>query len=189
MASFSDFVFPGAKLSANESVECGFGTFRNKKKEVIASICGLKRETAQRVAIAHWARADAIARVGDVVIAQITEISQRMARASMICLNERALLHSCAGIIRQQNVRELDTDSVQIWKCFRPSDIVKAEIVSLGNQNDYYLSTAAPHFGVIAATSTLGHAMKAIAWNKMQCITTKVVEARKVAKTNDSELQ
>ena len=68
-------------------------------------------------------------------------------------------------------------------------DIIKAKIISLGNQNDYYLSTSAPQFGVISAISTLGHTMKPIAWNKMQCITTNIIESRKVAKIDSDDKQ
>lgn len=186
MTSFDDFVFPGEKLGSAESFKPGFGTYCNDKNEIIASISGIKHQNTKnnQISVKHWKNADNIPCVDDIVIAKIIKITQRFCQAEIICLNDKPLLHPCIGIIRQQDIRQLDTDSVQIWKCFRPSDIIKAKIISLGNQNDYYLSTSQPQFGVISATSSLGHTMKPIAWNKMQCMTTKIIESRKVAKVD-----
>jgi len=188
MVSFEHFVFPGDKLGESSSSKAGFGSYCNDNKhEIKASVAGLKQiatvtDDKQVMTVKHWKKADRIPAVDDVVIAKIIGIKQHLAVAEIICINDKPLLHSCSGVIRQQDVRQLDTDSVQIFKCFRPSDIIKAKIISLGNQNDYYLSTSAPQFGVIAATSTMGYPMMALKWNKMQCTVTKVVEDRKVAK-------
>lgn len=185
--SFDEFVFPGEKLGSSKSFKSGFGTYVNDKNEIIASISGIKQQNNKEMSVKHWKNGDMIPNVNDIVIAKIIKIQQRFAQAEIICINDKPLLHFCIGIIREQDVRELDTDSVQIWKCFRPSDIIKAKIISLGNQNDYYLSTSAPQFGVISATSSLGHTMKPIAWNKMQDMTTNIIESRKVAKIDSND--
>ena len=55
-------------------------------------------------------------------------------------------------------MRAAEIDKVQIASCFRPGDIVKAEVVSLGTSRDYYLSTAQNHLGVVYAKSLAGSA-------------------------------
>jgi len=42
---------------------------------------------------------------------------------------------------------------VKIYSSFRPGDIVRAEVISLGDQQAYYLSTAKNELGVLFATS------------------------------------
>jgi len=59
---------------------------------------------------------------------------------------------------RLEDVRAAEIDKVQIASCFRPGDIVKAEVVSLGTSRDYYLSTAQNHLGVVYAKSLAGSA-------------------------------
>ena len=183
MASFDNFVFPGEKLGTSQNGTSSLGTYCNDKKEVIATIAGMKQQkNGNKISIKHWKNADTIPAVNDIVIAKVSKITQRHAQAEIICINNKPLSHSCIGVIRQQDVRQIDTDSVQIWKAFRPNDIIRAKIIAFGNRQNYYLSTSEPQFGVISATSTLGHPMKPISWNKMQCVTTKVIESRKVAK-------
>ena len=52
------------------------------------------------------------------------------------------------GVIRREDVRQTEKDRVELSKCFRPSDIVMAKIISLGDQNNYLLSTAADELGL-----------------------------------------
>lgn len=61
-------------------------------------------------------------------------------------------------VCRLEDVRAAEIDKVQIASCFRPGDIVKAEVVSLGTSRDYYLSTAQNHLGVVYAKSLAGNA-------------------------------
>lgn len=59
-------------------------------------------------------------------------------------------------LCRLEDVRAAEIDKVQIASCFRPGDVVKAEVVSLGTSRDYYLSTAQNHLGVVYAKSLAG---------------------------------
>ncbi|PKI85920.1 Csl4p [Malassezia vespertilionis] len=51
------------------------------------------------------------------------------------------------GILRQQDVRSTEKDSVVLSQCFRPGDILRAVVISLGDARSYYLSTAGNHLG------------------------------------------
>jgi exosome complex component CSL4 len=89
---------------------------------------------------------------------------------------------SLAGTIRQRDVRAFDIDSVEIYKSFRPADLVRAQVLSLGDARSYFLSTARNDLGVVLATSPAGAPMLPINWEQMQCPVTGAKEFRKVAK-------
>lgn len=56
--------------------------------------------------------------------------------------------------------------------------------ISLGDQANYYLSTASNELGVIMATSDSGNDMIPLSWKEYQDPETGVTELRKVAKPN-----
>lgn len=68
---------------------------------------------------------------------------------------------------RIENVREFEIDKLQMQRCFKPGDIVKAEVISLGDS--YLLSTARNDLGVVYALSSSGASMIPISWQEMQC--------------------
>ena len=65
---------------------------------------------------------------------------------------------------------------------FRVGDIVRGTVSSLGDQSNYYLSTARNEFGVVMARSEAGNMMFPVSWKEMRDPVTGVGEARKVAK-------
>ncbi len=75
-----------------------------------------------------------------------------------------------------------EIDKVEVYKSFRPADIVRAVVISLGDSKSYYLSTARPELGVLMATSSVGATMVQLSFNEMQCPQTLITENRKVAK-------
>ncbi|GMG21991.1 unnamed protein product [Ambrosiozyma monospora] len=101
------------------------------------------------------------------------------------------------GIIRSQDIRSTNRDTVQTWNCFQPGDIIKAEVISLGDGVNYYLSTAKDELGVIMARSAVGgvgvgggasggsqggELMCAVDWEHMVGLNSGVIEPRKCAK-------
>uniref|UniRef100_A0A7N2KQJ5 Exosome complex component CSL4 C-terminal domain-containing protein n=1 Tax=Quercus lobata TaxID=97700 RepID=A0A7N2KQJ5_QUELO len=83
---------------------------------------------------------------------------------------------------RQQDVRATEIDKVDMHLSFRPGDIIRAVVLSLGDARAYYLSTAKNELGVVSAESTAGETMVPISWTEMQCPLTGQIEQRKVAK-------
>lgn len=65
---------------------------------------------------------------------------------------------------------------------FRVGDIVKASVISLGDERSYYISTAGNEFGVIIARSEVGNPMVPASWKEMKDTITGKGETRKVAK-------
>lgn len=88
------------------------------------------------------------------------------------------------GVIRTQDIRSTERDKVKIVECFRPGDIVRAMVLSLGDGSNYYLTTARNDLGVVFARSEggAGDQMVAIDWETMVCERTGAMEKRKCAK-------
>ncbi|SCU98501.1 LAMI_0F14928g1_1 [Lachancea mirantina] len=88
------------------------------------------------------------------------------------------------GIIRSQDVRATNRDKVKIMDSFKPGDIVRARILSLGDGSNYNLTTARNDLGVVFAKASngAGGLMYAIDWETMVAPSTGNMELRKCAK-------
>jgi exosome complex RNA-binding protein Csl4 len=60
---------------------------------------------------------------------QVTKVNPRQAHVRIVCVGETPLTHDFPGIIRSLEVRQTLVDEVEIYNCFRPGDIVQAEVV------------------------------------------------------------
>lgn len=67
-------------------------------------------------------------------------------------------------------------------ECYRPGDLVRAEVISLGTMREYGLSTNKPELGVVWARSVEGAPMEVASWREMRCPVSGQAERRKVAK-------
>lgn len=129
----------------------------------------------------------AVPEPGSIVIARVTKVMARLASADILCVGSKSVREKFTGIIRQQDVRATEIDKVDMHSSFRPGDIVKAVVLSLGDARAYYLSTAKNELGVVSAESTAGATMVPISWTEMQCPLTGQIEQRKVAKIGPSQ--
>ncbi|KAI5966440.1 CSL4 [Candida pseudojiufengensis] len=87
------------------------------------------------------------------------------------------------GIIRSQDIRSTERDKIIIGECFKPGDILRASILSLGDGNNYYLTTARNDLGVVFAKSEggAGSLMYPVDWQNMIDLETGLIEKRKNA--------
>ncbi|KAL7625076.1 exosome 3'-_5 exonuclease subunit ski4 (Csl4) [Parahypoxylon ruwenzoriense] len=120
--------------------------------------------------------------VGNVVLCRVTRITPRYATVAILVVGDTVLEAEWQGIIRAQDVRATEKDRVKIYESFRPGDIVRANVISLGDQANYYLSTASNELGVIMATSEAGNTMYPVSWKEYKDPETGLGESRKVAK-------
>ncbi|KAL8366770.1 hypothetical protein RB595_008780 [Gaeumannomyces hyphopodioides] len=120
--------------------------------------------------------------VGDLVLCRVTRISFAQAIVSILAIGDAVLDAEWQGVIRVRDVRATEKDRVRIHESFRPGDIVRAQVISLGDQANYYLSTASNELGVIMATSEAGNPMYPVSWKEYKDPETGLSEPRKVAK-------
>jgi exosome complex component CSL4 len=129
--------------------------------------------------------------VGDVVTARVELLNQRFAKCQILCVNDQLLTRPLRGILRKEDVRATDIDGVEMYKNYRPNDIILAKIIPQVELHTYSLSTAENELGVVIArprcsivssNSTAVNPMVPISWKLMKCPITGVEEPRKVAK-------
>uniref|UniRef100_A0A7S3CZ00 Uncharacterized protein n=1 Tax=Palpitomonas bilix TaxID=652834 RepID=A0A7S3CZ00_9EUKA len=125
--------------------------------------------------------AAAVPEKGNIVLCRVTKINPRHAATEILLVGDRTLHEPFSGIIRAQDARSTDVDSVQIEKCFRPLDIVRAQVISLGDRKSFFLSTADDHLGVVSAMSRGGERMTGVDEKTMKVEGGEETEARKVA--------
>ncbi|KAK3080194.1 hypothetical protein LTS18_002873 [Coniosporium uncinatum] len=94
------------------------------------------------------------------------------------------------ALIRTQDIRATEKDKIKMLESFRPGDVVRAVVISLGDQGGYYLSTAGNELGVVLAWSSEdeagGRELVPVSWREMGVVDERGGvegrEGRKVAK-------
>ncbi|XP_028917566.1 exosome complex component CSL4 isoform X2 [Ornithorhynchus anatinus] len=163
------YCVPGERLCNLEEGSPGGGTYV-RHGCVFASLAGCLLKTAQN--------------------GSVSSINSRFARVHILYVGSTPLKNSFRGTIRKEDVRATEKDKVEIYKSFRPGDIVLAKVISLGDaQSNYLLTTAENELGVVVAHGEAGAQLVPISWCEMQCPQTHVKEFRKVARVQPEFLQ
>jgi exosome complex component CSL4 len=182
---------PHPPPSPQSEYESGQGT-HVRGPYVCASLVGTRRTvpptagTLPRLEVLRAGAQPVIPTVGSIVTARVVSITPRLASVDILAVGAAPVPHRCPGVIRNQDVRATEIDKVQLHLCFRPGDLVRAEVLSLGDARSYFLTTAKNDLGVVEARSVAGERMVPVSWQEMQCPKTRVVEKRKVAKVDNS---
>ncbi|KID81942.1 exosomal core protein CSL4 [Metarhizium guizhouense ARSEF 977] len=130
----------------------------------------------------HGRKREILPDVNNVVLARVVRLMPKQAIVVIQQVGDTVLQTEWQGVIRVQDVRATEKDKVKMYESFKPGDIVKAQVISLGDQANYYLSTASNELGVIMAASEAGNDMVPVSWREYQDPETGLTESRKVAK-------
>ncbi|XP_058796031.1 exosome complex component CSL4 [Phymastichus coffea] len=125
---------------------------------------------------------------GDIVTAMVTIVNQRFCKCMIKCVGDIVLSRPYRGIVRREDVRATEKDRIEMYKSFRPGDIILARVLPMTEAHTYQLSTAENELGVVIAHSEEGVAMVPVSWTEMQCPKTLIKELRKVAKVIPEEV-
>ena len=129
----------------------------------------------------------AVPKLNDVVIGICKFITRKTAHVEIVLITRRIGLETIEipvneeykGMIRHVDVQEIERDSVVISDKIRVGDIVRACVISFG-ENAVYLSTAHRYLGVVYAMKN-GEIMKVVAKDKVECSSSGSIESRKMA--------
>ncbi|KAI9145600.1 hypothetical protein BKA69DRAFT_1048559 [Paraphysoderma sedebokerense] len=180
-----DFVTPGQRLGLASEYRAGQGTYI-KDNHVYAAVIGFKKVIPHSekniIQITRQREQSSIPTIDAIVMGKVRRITTRTAHVAIMAVGNVPVKENFEGIIRIQDVRATERDKVQISKSFRPGDIIRAQVISLGESASYLLSTARNDLGVIFAQSQAGATMIPISWQEMQCPQTGVIEYRKVCR-------
>lgn len=67
---------------------------------------------------------------GDIVTAMVTLVNHRFCKCSIKCVGDIVLTRPYRGILRKEDVKALEKDKIEMYKCYRPGDIILARVVS-----------------------------------------------------------
>ncbi|KAJ2776150.1 hypothetical protein H4R18_005823 [Coemansia javaensis] len=181
-------VTPGRRLGLAAEYEAGSGTYV-RSGMVYASILGTRAEEPAgdaggkpTVRVERRNAKFAVPAVGSEVLCRVVRLNPRAASVAIMMVGETPCQEDFQGIVRVQDIRATEKDLVQMTESFRPGDVVRAEVISLGDQRSYYLATVRNEHGVVFAQSAAGNTMVPISWEEMQDPRTGAVEKRKCAK-------
>lgn len=136
--------------------------------------------------------ANVLPEVDSQVLARITRLGARFAGAEILVIapSSATSISSDATVcstpfaaqIRREDIRATEKDKVTIQDSFRVGDLIRAVVISLGDQGGYYMSTAKNELGVVVARGEDGEVLVPVSWKEVKDLRTGKGEARKVAK-------
>ena len=86
---------------------------------------------------------------------QVISTNPRFCKVAILGVESTSLKETFKGTIRKEDVRATEKDKVEMYKSFRPGDIVLARVLTSHTQT-YLLSTAENELGVVFAKSEAG---------------------------------
>jgi len=129
-----------------------------------------------------------VPQVDDEVLCRATRVSPKSSSVDILACNDISLSGRFNAVIRQQDAVPSEPDKADLSACFRPGDVIRAEVVSVGDARAFYCSTAKPHLGVIFARHTQTHQrMYATDVSSMACCSSGLIEHRKVAASKQQQ--
>lgn len=175
------FVCPGDVLVAQAQTThfdaCGGCYITEGSGEIRASLVGtvLLNEDTSSAGAMRWkisvlspkseVASETVIDVGDKVICRVVRITMHQANVEIISVGDCPLQQFPKGIIRREDVRLTEVEKLVMHECYRPGDIVRGVIISLGDSRQYYLSTSEVELGVLYAKSqATGNLMTPVSW-------------------------
>lgn len=120
--------------------------------------------------------------INSTVLARVIRLGPRFASIDILVVDQTVCREPFQGMIRREDIRATEKDKVTVQDSFRVGDLVRGTVISLGDQSNYYVSTAQNEFGVVMATSEEGNVMVPVSWREVRDLRTGKSESRKVAK-------
>uniref|UniRef100_A0A2K5XVL4 Exosome complex component CSL4 n=1 Tax=Mandrillus leucophaeus TaxID=9568 RepID=A0A2K5XVL4_MANLE len=186
------YCIPGERLCNLEEGSPGSGTY-TRHGYIFSSLAGCLMKSSENgalpvVSVVRETESQLLPDVGAIVTCKVSSINSRFAKVHILYVGSMPLKNSFRGTIREPTL--CHCTPVEIYKSFRPGDIVLAKVISLGDaQSNYLLTTAENELGVVVAHSESGIQMVPISWCEMQCPKTHTKEFRKVARVQPEFLQ
>lgn len=183
--------YPGERLGHAADLSAGEGSFAWGEHLYASRVGACAVGADGRAAVARaGAPAAPVPAVGDRCVCRVTRINPRMASVEILVVGGAPLREPCAGLLRREDVAAPHAAGVaglpEVYRSFRPGDLVLAQVTSLGDARSYYLTTADVDLGVVLARSAAGAPMLPLSFEEMECPLTGATEPRKVAKPPDT---
>lgn len=182
----SNVVVPGDFIGDSAKYSAGDGCYK-ASDGIRASLCGVVTAKNNVLSVKSTCT-HVVPREGSLVLCRVLSINSNNAKVRIICVNGKVSKEALKGIIRREDIRATEIDSVEVYNSFRPGDIVRARVLGLGESQGYVLTTAENELGVIMARNSdnNGGLMDPISWCEVQDRVTGKKQKRKVAKLHQT---
>ena len=137
-------------------------------------------------------------KIGEHVYARVLRVEDRFVKAEILAREDprsgemRILRTTFQGILFKENARSYDLETVELLKCFRPHDIIKAKVLTEqvgGKDSSTVLSTTDDSLGVVfARCDATGVLMVPRSFHSSQCMVSRIREPRKNAEPPTKDL-
>lgn len=198
-AEDNTLVMPGDELQQPDGVSeeedtLGEGTERRGKKlysTVVGTVRWIDSESgAKVVTVSRYARNFPTPKIGSEILGTVGKVGGGFAAIDIFCVDGRLCNTTFRGDLKTDDTKlvtaDIDTGrKIEVWKCVRPGDVVRADVTGYGDRRSYQLSTVREQLGVVYAESTAGHVLRPVDAETMQCEGTNQIESRKVALGGD----
>lgn len=145
-------VTPGEEIGICEEFISGEGTYEEDGKIFSAILGVLELDLKEKTARVEPTNPPTILKVGDVVIATVTDIRGSVAMVNVVKVKEkdRKISGERSGSIRISNISDDYVSNIQ--QKFRIGDAIRGKIIQV--KPSLQLTTKAPHLGVLKALCT-----------------------------------
>ena len=147
---------PGNNLGSIDDYEVGLGTYVHNeiiRSSIVGKVIVETRETKKPKinVLSNKNVSDSVINLGDIVIALVIRLMNNQIIVDILMVGDKELRQTVKGVVRREDIRLTEIDKIITSECFQSGDLIKAEIISLGDLRQYYLSTASSELGVIVA--------------------------------------
>lgn len=159
MSKESVLLTPGDSVCSNKEGRSGLGAF-SLKGDIRASVTGKlvieppsssAANAKKRINVVsdQFVAKDYVLAVGDIVYGKVTKINYNQAYVDVLYAGDHELPFIAKAVIRREDIRETEVDKVVVHDFLKPSAIVRACVLSLGDNKQYFLTIAKSGLGVI----------------------------------------
>lgn len=134
MSEHPPICLPGQRLClSGNNYASGQGTYE-RQGYIYSQLAGyvdiVKKDNVQIVEVHTAGEQTVVPAQGDIVTAQVYIITQNYAKCYIKCVGGTVLRRPYRAVLHKENVRAAEKDRVEIYKSFRPGDIILARVVS-----------------------------------------------------------
>ena len=144
-------MFPGDSIGSGKEYAAGSGAYLCDGSDVVkASLLGQlvcmpstsedssdssNKSMLHVISTAQASTQDVVIDIGDTVTGRVVKISTNQAFVTILAVGDAVLPpgQQPSAVVRKEDIRLMDTDALVVHECFRPGDIVEAQVISLGD--------------------------------------------------------
>eukprot|EP00518_Triparma_eleuthera_P008338 CAMPEP_0182483252 /NCGR_PEP_ID=MMETSP1319-20130603/40938_1 /TAXON_ID=172717 /ORGANISM="Bolidomonas pacifica, Strain RCC208" /LENGTH=196 /DNA_ID=CAMNT_0024685035 /DNA_START=141 /DNA_END=730 /DNA_ORIENTATION=- len=138
---------PGCHKRGGMIHSCRVGTVRAEEGEGGVTVISVEGPRSDRLL-------GQVVDVGMLITGKVTRVTPAAATVAILAAGGVPLESpTFTGVVRLEDVTQVNAEEVEMMSCYRLGDIVLARVISLGDSRTFFLTTAEEQLGVCIALS------------------------------------